>query len=222
MPLCFVLTWCPYDSGHAHHPVPDAGCGLPLREDMPEHISEAYSGRRFVRLCSDDLMPDTLNVRGTGIARIGVRKDKRSEQIVLVSVIDNLVKGAAGQAVQNMNIMLGLNGAGAGRRPLFRFNGSPENCARRPDSCFSTACITVFQKQRSRSPHRTARSFSTCAYFTVSDSAKVRNADLRKTESAERFENQRNQKGHHPLKITSSGTSRSHAVDHVDVDSHRR
>ena len=110
VPLCFVPHLVPMTRGMLTtlylRPVGEFSA-----DDVRSCIGEAYAGRRFVRLCSNDLMPDTLNVRGTNICEIGVRKDKRSERIVVVSVIDNLVKGAAGQAVQNMNIMLGLNEA---------------------------------------------------------------------------------------------------------------
>ena len=54
-------------------------------------------------------MPDTLHVRGTNYCDIGFRLDSRNNRLILIAAIDNLVKGAAGQAVQNMNIMLGLD-----------------------------------------------------------------------------------------------------------------
>ncbi len=53
-------------------------------------------------------MPDARFVRGVNFCDIGVRLDKIGNRLILVSAIDNLVKGAAGQAVQNMNIMCGL------------------------------------------------------------------------------------------------------------------
>jgi N-acetyl-gamma-glutamyl-phosphate reductase len=74
-------------------------------------LAEFYAGRRFVRLCPGDLLPDTMNVRGTNYCDIGVRVDERCNRLILISAIDNLVKGAAGQAVQNMNIMLGRDEA---------------------------------------------------------------------------------------------------------------
>lgn len=77
-------------------------------DDIRASISEFYSGRPFIRLCRGDDLPDTRHVRGTNYCDIGFRVDKRNNRLVLISAIDNLVKGAAGQAVQNMNIMLGL------------------------------------------------------------------------------------------------------------------
>ena len=75
--------------------------------DIIKTLADFYAGRRFVRLCTGDLLPDTLYVRGTNFCDIGVRVDEHCNRLVLISAIDNLVKGAAGQAVQNMNIMMG-------------------------------------------------------------------------------------------------------------------
>ncbi len=84
-----------------------------LAKDVDDHdirgcIAEFYSGRPFIRLCDEGRMPDTLDVRGTNFCEIGICVDKHTNRLILISTIDNLVKGAAGQAVQNMNIMLGL------------------------------------------------------------------------------------------------------------------
>jgi len=53
--------------------------------------------------------PDTRSVRGTNHCRLAVCKPQARDMVVIMSVEDNLVKGAAGQAVQNMNLMLNLN-----------------------------------------------------------------------------------------------------------------
>jgi len=53
--------------------------------------------------------PETRSVRGSNFCRIAVHKIEARNQLVLLSVIDNLVKGAAGQAVQNMNLMFGFD-----------------------------------------------------------------------------------------------------------------
>jgi len=76
---------------------------------ISECLTAFYAGRSFVRICPEGVVPDTLNVRGTNYCDIGFRLDVRNRRLVIVSVIDNLVKGAAGQAVQNMNIMMGLD-----------------------------------------------------------------------------------------------------------------
>jgi N-acetyl-gamma-glutamyl-phosphate reductase len=53
--------------------------------------------------------PDTLHVRGSNYCDIGFVVDDRTQRLILMAAIDNLVKGAAGQAVQNMNLMFGLD-----------------------------------------------------------------------------------------------------------------
>ena len=53
--------------------------------------------------------PETRTVRGSNVCRIAIHKPEDSDHVVVLSVIDNLVKGASGQAVQNMNIMFGLD-----------------------------------------------------------------------------------------------------------------
>lgn len=75
---------------------------------VSEALHSYYADRPFVRLCVKPALPDTLHVKGTNFCDIAYRIDFRSRRLVLISAIDNLVKGAAGQAVQNMNIMLGL------------------------------------------------------------------------------------------------------------------
>lgn len=72
-------------------------------------LEDFYASRQFVRIAKEGAMPDISHVRGTNYCNIGVKLDARNGRLVIVSVIDNLVKGAAGQAVQNMNIMLGLD-----------------------------------------------------------------------------------------------------------------
>ena len=59
--------------------------------------------------CRRDSHPDTRSVRASNVCRIAVHRPQGGDTVVLLSVIDNLVKGAAGQAVQNMNIMFGLD-----------------------------------------------------------------------------------------------------------------
>lgn len=71
-------------------------------------LEEFYAGKPFVRLRPEARPPDILHVRGTNYCDIGLKVDERNDRLILISAIDNLVKGAAGQAVQNMNIMLGL------------------------------------------------------------------------------------------------------------------
>ena len=77
--------------------------------DVRDAISSFYEGRPFVRLCPEGGFPDTLHVRGSNFCDIGFAIDAHTHRLVIVSAIDNLVKGAAGQAVQNMNMMFGLD-----------------------------------------------------------------------------------------------------------------
>lgn len=71
-------------------------------------LQSFYADRPFVRICTKPDLPDTLRVKGTNFCDIGFRIDAPNRCLILVSAIDNLGKGAAGQAVQNMNIMLGI------------------------------------------------------------------------------------------------------------------
>jgi N-acetyl-gamma-glutamyl-phosphate reductase len=77
--------------------------------DIINCYRNAYADKPFIRLCPENRPPDTLHVRGTNYCDIGFKIDERSGRLILMSAIDNLVKGAAGQAVQNMNLMLGLD-----------------------------------------------------------------------------------------------------------------
>lgn len=86
-----------------------------VRLDKPMEWSELrtlydkyYADEPFVRLYPEGRMPDLRGVRGTNFCDIGLKVDPATRRVVVVAAIDNLVKGAAGQAVQNMNLMLGL------------------------------------------------------------------------------------------------------------------
>ncbi len=79
------------------------------KQDIVECYRKAYHQRPFIRLCPEDRLPDTLHVRGTNFCDIGFKLDEKNKRLILISAIDNLVKGAAGQAVQNMNLMLGFD-----------------------------------------------------------------------------------------------------------------
>ena len=77
--------------------------------ELKECLSSYYRGKPFIRLCSDETQPKTSHVTGTNFCDIGLAVDKLNDRLILMSAIDNLVKGAAGQAAQNMNIMFGLD-----------------------------------------------------------------------------------------------------------------
>jgi N-acetyl-gamma-glutamyl-phosphate reductase len=77
-------------------------------KDIRTAYEKWYSGEPFVRLLAKGHFPSMSHVRGTNCCDIGCHFDENTGRIILVSAIDNLLKGAAGQAVQNMNIMFGL------------------------------------------------------------------------------------------------------------------
>lgn len=76
--------------------------------DLQALFEARYAGERFVDVLPKGTHPETRSVRGSNICRIAVHQPQGSDMVVILSVIDNLVKGAAGQAVQNMNIMFNL------------------------------------------------------------------------------------------------------------------
>jgi N-acetyl-gamma-glutamyl-phosphate reductase len=76
--------------------------------DLQSLYAERYAGERFVDVLPAGSLPETRAVRGANLCRIAVYRPQGGDTAVVLSVIDNLVKGAAGQAVQNMNLMFGL------------------------------------------------------------------------------------------------------------------
>jgi N-acetyl-gamma-glutamyl-phosphate reductase len=77
-------------------------------EAIRESYRRAYESEKFVRIRPSDLLPSTADVFGSNYCDIGFKIDQRNNRLILISAIDNLVKGASGQAIQNMNLMLGL------------------------------------------------------------------------------------------------------------------
>lgn len=78
-----------------------------LRHDTPDILAlytKYYANEPFVDVLPADQLPSTGGVRGSNLCRIGVQKHISKAQLIILSSIDNLIKGAAGQAVQNMNI----------------------------------------------------------------------------------------------------------------------
>lgn len=76
--------------------------------DLVKLYAGFYEGEPFVRVLPAGSIPSTAHVRGSNFCDIGLSVDSRTGRVIVVSAIDNLVKGAAGQAVQNMNIMHGF------------------------------------------------------------------------------------------------------------------
>jgi N-acetyl-gamma-glutamyl-phosphate reductase len=91
--------------------------------DFQQLFEKRYAGEPFVDVMPAGSHPDTRSVRAANICRIAVHRppesDRRADTLVVLAVIDNLVKGASGQAVQNMNLMFGLPEAtGLGQVPV--------------------------------------------------------------------------------------------------------
>jgi N-acetyl-gamma-glutamyl-phosphate reductase len=76
--------------------------------DLQQLFESRYANERFVDVLPEGAHPETRSVRGSNLCRIAVHQPQGGDTVVVLSVIDNLVKGAAGQAVQNMNIMFGF------------------------------------------------------------------------------------------------------------------
>ncbi|HEX9465884.1 MAG TPA: N-acetyl-gamma-glutamyl-phosphate reductase [Alphaproteobacteria bacterium] len=76
--------------------------------DLRRTLEARYEGEPFVRVLADGVSPATRHVRGSNYAHIGVFADRVPGRAIVLCAEDNLVKGASGQAIQNMNVMLGL------------------------------------------------------------------------------------------------------------------
>jgi N-acetyl-gamma-glutamyl-phosphate reductase len=87
------------------------------RVELEALYADAYAGEPFVEVVADP--PATSQVRGSNYARVHVHLDERTGRVVVVSVIDNLIKGAAGQAIQAFDLVCGLpETAGLEQLPL--------------------------------------------------------------------------------------------------------
>jgi N-acetyl-gamma-glutamyl-phosphate reductase len=76
--------------------------------DLQALFEKRYAGEPFVDVMPAGSHPETRSVRASNVCRIAVHRPQGGEIAIVLSVIDNLVKGASGQAVQNMNLMFGL------------------------------------------------------------------------------------------------------------------
>jgi N-acetyl-gamma-glutamyl-phosphate reductase len=77
-------------------------------EELHTILSKAYANEAFVHVLPFGKMPHTRHVRGSNMTFIGVTKDRVAGRAIICSALDNLTKGASGQAVQNMNLVLGF------------------------------------------------------------------------------------------------------------------
>lgn len=78
-------------------------------DDVREGLAKAYAESPFVRVVEEGVIPATQHVRGSNYCHIGVFADRIPGRAIVISTIDNLVKGSAGQALQNFNLMYGLD-----------------------------------------------------------------------------------------------------------------
>jgi N-acetyl-gamma-glutamyl-phosphate reductase len=89
-------------------------------DDLRATLAKAYKGEPFVHVAPAGVLPQTQNVRGSNYVQIGVVADRIPGRAIVISVLDNLVKGSAGQAIQNFNLMFGFEETtGLMQQPLF-------------------------------------------------------------------------------------------------------
>lgn len=89
-------------------------------EEVRDIYENYYKNENFVRILPKGIFPETRWVEGSNYVDINIKIDPRTNKVIMIGAIDNLVKGAAGQAVQNMNIMFGLEeNAGLNLVPIF-------------------------------------------------------------------------------------------------------
>lgn len=88
--------------------VPDADGNFPEEEKLRAVYEKYYAGEKFIRLLPEGAVPETRFTEGSNYVDIGIKEDLRTHRVIMMGALDNLVKGAAGQAVQNMNVMFGF------------------------------------------------------------------------------------------------------------------
>lgn len=93
---------------------------LPTYEEIKAVYDKYYKNEKFVRVLEKDVCPETKWVEGSNYVDVNFKIDERTGRIVMMGALDNLVKGAAGQAVQNMNLLFGFDEAeGLNLVPMF-------------------------------------------------------------------------------------------------------
>ena len=89
-------------------PARKADGSLPSEAEIRAAYLKYYEKETFVRVLEPGVLPETKWVEGSNYVDINFQIDARTGRVILIGALDNLVKGAAGQAVQNMNLMFGL------------------------------------------------------------------------------------------------------------------
>ena len=77
-------------------------------DDIRKAYEKYYGNEHFIRLTKEGVFPETKWVKGSNFVDIGFTVDERTNRVIVIGALDNLFKGAAGQAVQNMNIIMGI------------------------------------------------------------------------------------------------------------------
>jgi N-acetyl-gamma-glutamyl-phosphate reductase len=103
IPVCFVPHLLPVRRGLL------ATCYVQTTADVRALLDDAYSGSAVVRVLPEGMAPELSRVQGTDAAELGVFTDTATGTAIVICALDNLGKGAAGQAVQNANLALGLD-----------------------------------------------------------------------------------------------------------------
>ena len=85
------------------------GKSIPSASELIALYRDFYAGKTFVAILDEGQQPCTKSVSGSNFVHIGIICDERTNRVIITCAIDNMGKGAAGQAVQNMNVMLGLD-----------------------------------------------------------------------------------------------------------------
>ncbi|MEM8798755.1 MAG: N-acetyl-gamma-glutamyl-phosphate reductase [Pseudomonadota bacterium] len=94
--------------------------GAATADKLRDHLRSFYQNAPFVRVLEEGRLPATRNVRGSNIAEIAVMADRPGGRAIILAAIDNLVKGSSGQAIQNLNLMMGWEETlGLRQAPLF-------------------------------------------------------------------------------------------------------
>ena len=89
-------------------------------DDLRAALESKYAGEQFVHVLPSGQTPHTRHVRGSNHALISVHADRAAGRAIVICAIDNLMKGASGQAVQNLNVMMGWEeGLGLGAAAMF-------------------------------------------------------------------------------------------------------
>jgi len=107
MTVSFTPHLMPVSRGILTTTYADAGGPVTL-DALLELYNSFYRDKPFVHILPKGQYPETKNVAGSNYCHIGLAHDERTGKVIVISAIDNLVKGASGQAIQNMNILMGL------------------------------------------------------------------------------------------------------------------